>query len=318
MMPHPATPHRDPTPWQIAELPGSSDRAAAEAFCRDVAAGHYENFTVATQLVPPRLRQHLANVYAFARWSDDLADEADSPQAAADALAAWRAELDACFAGRPGHPIFVALAETVRSTGLTIEPFVDLLDAFTEDSRFDASGVGPRYQTRSDLVDYCRRSADPVGRIVLALEGCRTADLVAMSDAICTGLQLVNFWQDIRRDRLAGRVYLPREDMGRHGVEESMLDEPRAVPEVVSLLRDEVEWARECFTRGEPLVGLAPVSLRPAIRMFLGGGRAVADAIERAGYDTLAFRPTIGRTRKLLLAGRAWLGVQFQTLVGQR
>jgi squalene synthase HpnC len=307
----PAQPaRRDPTAWHLARVPTAGDLAAAEAFCRDVASRHYENFTVATRLVPPRLRQHLANVYAFARWSDDLADEAASPAEAARDLAAWRQGLEECFAGRPGHPVYVALAETVRQTGLTIEPFADLLDAFEEDRAFDAAGVAVRYADRDEVVAYCRRSADPVGRIVLALEGCRDAALVAMSDSICTGLQLVNFWQDVRRDRLAGRVYLPRDDMQQHGVTEAMLDAQRAGPRLRELLRAEVAWARECFEAGSPLVGLAPPVLRPAIGMFLAGGRAVADAIERGGFDTLGRRPTVGKWTKLRLAAQAWCRLQ--------
>ena len=295
---------RDPAAWRMAALPATDDLPAAQAFCRAIAGRHYENFTVATRLVPARLRQHLANVYAFARWSDDLADEAVDPAAATRELAAWRQQLEDCFAGRPRHPIFVALADTIRRTDLDIEPFARLLTAFERDQ------TTTRYETRADLLDYCRHSADPVGRIVLALEGCREEALLRLSDSICTGLQLVNFWQDIRRDRLAGRVYLPREDMRRHGVDESMLDQPPASGGLVSLVRDEVAWARDCFAAGAPLVAAAPAVLRPAIQMFLDGGRSLATAIERSGYDTLVRRPTVGRWTKLWLAGRAWWGLR--------
>jgi squalene synthase HpnC len=303
---------RDPAAWRMARVPEGLDLAAAEAFCRDVARRHYENFTVATRLVPPRLRQDLANVYAFARWSDDLADEAASPAEARRALADWRQRLDDCFAGRQSHPVFVALAGTVRRTGLAIGPFSDLLAAFEEDQAFDEAGVAVRYATRADLLCYCRRSADPVGRIVLGLEGCRDPELLSLSDRICTGLQLVNFWQDIRRDRLAGRVYLPREDMARRGVDPAALDAPRASPALVSLVREEVAWARQCFDAGGPLVRRAPPVLRPAIGMFLAGGRALADAIERTGFDTLVRRPTVGKWTKIRLACRAWW--QLRTL----
>lgn len=291
---------RDPAAWRLARLPATTDLAAAEAFCREVARRHYENFTVATRLVPPRLRQHLATVYAFARWSDDLADEAADPAEAVVRLAEWRHELEESFAGRPRHPVMIAVWHTARQTGLTIEPFAHLLDAFEQDQH------KTRYETREELIDYCRRSADPVGRIVLALEGCRDPQLVAMSDSICTGLQLVNFWQDLRRDRLAGRVYLPRADMRRHGVDEEELDAPTASPALRRLLADEVAWARECFSSGAPLAERGPAVLRPAISMFLGGGRAVADALERADFDTLVRRPTVGRWRKLTLAARGW------------
>lgn len=294
-----AAARRDPAAWELARVPPAGDPAACRRFCRAVAARHYENFTVATLLVPPRLRQHLANVYTFARWADDLADEAASPQAAAAALADWRCGLEACFAGRPRHPVYVALAETVQQRGLAIQPFADLIDAFEQDQ------VKPRYATRAELVDYCRRSADPVGRIVLALEGCRDPDLVRMSDSICTALQLVNFWQDITRDRLAGRIYLPEEDLRRHGVDEAMLAEAPAAAAVRSLVCEEVAWARECFAAGSRLPAVAPPALRPAIALFLAGGLAVADAIEAAGFDTLSRRPTVGRLTKLRLAGRA-------------
>lgn len=295
---------RDPAAWRLAALPATEDLQAAQAFCRAIATRHYENFTVATRLVPARLRQDLANVYAFARWSDDLADEAADPAAATRDLAAWRQELEDCFAGRPRHPIFVALRDTISRARLDIEPFARLLTAFERDQ------TTTRYETRADLLDYCRHSADPVGRIVLALEGCREEALVSRSDSICTGLQLVNFWQDIRRDRLAGRVYLPREDMRRHGVDETMLDRPRACSELVALVRDEVAWARDCFAAGAPLVASAPAVLRPAIRMFLDGGLSLATAIERSAYDTLVRRPTVGRWTKLRLAARAWWGLQ--------
>lgn len=312
---------RDAAAWDLVPPPPGADLAAAEAYCRSVARRHYENFTVATRLVPARLRQHMANVYAFARWSDDLADEDRDPARAVAGLADWRRGLEECFAGRPAHPIHVALAETARRTGVTIEPFAALLDAFEEDAAFDAAGTGVRYADREALAAYCRRSADPVGRIVLALEGCRDADLVAMSDAICTGLQLVNFWQDIRRDRQAGRIYLPGDDMARHGVSVDMLDKAPASAALRRLVHDEVAWARERFSAGAALVDAAPEVLRPAIGMFLAGGRAVADAIEEADYDTLSRRPTVGRLKKLSLAARAWwrlAGVSWRGRGGHR
>lgn len=285
---------RDPAAWELAPVPSDLDPTAAEAFCRRVAAAHYENFTVATRLVPSALRQDLANVYTFARWSDDLADEPNEGDAMA-ALVDWRNGLDACFSGKPNHPVFVALARTVERHGLAIAPFVDLLDAFKQDQHT------LRYETREQLLAYCRRSADPVGRIVLALAGCRDSEQVALSDAICTGLQLVNFWQDVRRDRMAGRVYLPAEDRRLHGVEEEMLDADQAGPELIALVREEVDWARGFFAQGEALVEKGPPVLRPAIRLFLGGGRGVAQAIEKAGYDTLRRRPTLSHWLKVKL-----------------
>jgi squalene synthase HpnC len=290
---------REPTAWQTAACPDSLDLPAAEAFCRLLAAGHYENFSVASRLLPAALRQDLANVYAFARWADDLADESSGPQESLAALADWRERLVRAAEGRPDHPIFVALAATIRRHGLPVTPFHHLLDAFEQDQS------KTRYRTRAELLGYCGGSANPVGRIVLGLAGCSEPAAVARSDSICTGLQLVNFWQDIVRDRRAGRVYVPAEDMDRHGVREQDLDSPVASEPVRRLVRDLVAWARECFAAGADLPCSGPLSLRPAIRLFLGGGRAVADAIERQGFDTLRARPVVGRGTKAGLAIRA-------------
>ena len=289
---------RDPTAWAVAGVPGRADLRGARAFCRAVAARHYENFPVVSLLVPKRLRQDFANVYAFARWSDDLADESSGPQEASERLAEWREGLERCFRGRPDHPVYVALADTAGRKSLSIDPFRDLLDAFEQDQR------RTRYATRSELLDYCRRSANPVGRIVLALDGCRDPEAARLADAICTGLQLVNFWQDMRRDGLAGRVYVPSEDLARHGVRDDDLKASEASADLRAMTRDLVAWARDCFDEGSPLVSIAPRDLRPAIAAFLAGGRAVAGAIERRGFDTLSGRPVLDRWTKVkLVAG---------------
>lgn len=305
---------RDPAAWTLVgddrPRPASGDSSAsaepapgtslalpdAEAFCRKIATGHYENFSVLSWLVPSDLRQDFANVYAFARWSDDLADESADPEEATRALGAWRRELDACGRREASHPILVALTETIRRHQLELTPFHDLLDAFVQDQHV------VRYETREQLIDYCRRSANPVGRIVLALAGCRDPQRLAESDAICTGLQLVNFWQDIRRDREAGRIYLPLADMHRHGVAEADLDATSANSRLQLLLSEEVAWAEACFDTGEPLISRGPRSLQPAIAAFAGGGRAVVQAIRRSGYDTLSRRPVVSKTKKLSLA----------------
>ncbi len=295
----PQVAQRDPTAWQLARLPGSLDLSSAEIFCRQVAAAHYENFTVATRLVPSGLRQDLANVYTFARWSDDLADESEGD--ATVALSTWRCGLDACFAGAPTHPVFVALSETVRRHRLSLDPFADLIDAFIQDQTVT------RYESRDQLLEYCRRSADPVGRIVLGLAHCEAAEEIRLSDSICTGLQLVNFWQDVRRDYNGGRIYIPAEDMRRHGVSEQMLNASSASPEFIALITDEVAWAERCFDNGQSLVDTAPFVLRPAIQLFLEGGRGVAQAIRRAGFDTLGKRPVLPKRAKMNLAFRAAL-----------
>ena len=293
----PQVAQRDPTAWQLGRLPADLELSSAEMFCRQVAAAHYENFTVATRLVPSDLRQDLANVYTFARWSDDLADESEGD--ATVALSEWACGLDACFAGTPTHPVFVALSETVRRHSLSLNPFADLIDAFIQDQTVT------RYESRDQLLEYCRRSADPVGRIVLGLAHCKAAEEIRLSDSICTGLQLVNFWQDIRRDYLGGRIYIPAEDMRRHGVTEDMLNASSASQEFISLLTDEVEWAEQWFGNGQSLVKTAPSVLRPAIQLFLEGGRGVAQAIRRAGFDTLTKRPVLKKRAKMNLAFRA-------------
>jgi len=297
---------RDPPAWQLASLPGDLEVTTAESFCRQVASSHYENFTVATSLVPAELRQDLANVYTFARWSDDIADESDGD--ATDALKSWHSGLVACFAGAPSHPVFVALSKTVERHGLPIEPFADLIDAFIQDQTVT------RYESREQLLDYCRRSANPVGRIVLGLANCRGGNQFELSDAICTGLQLVNFWQDVRRDYLAGRIYLPQEDMRRHGVSEAMLESNLATPQFIALLAEEVAWAEACFDRGQSLVKTAPNVLKPAVRLFLEGGRGVAKAIRCSGFDTLTKRPTLHRVAKLQLAGKAAVSMTLNRL----
>ncbi len=312
---------RDRAAWDVAPLPPTLDRGAAEAFCRLVAERHYENFSVVTRLVPPRLRQDFANVYAFCRWSDDLADEAANPAAGLAALERWRSGLDECLDGRPGHPVYVALAATLQRHALDGRPFHDLLDAFTEDLAFDRDAVVVRYADRESLLAYCRRSADPVGRIVLGLEGCTDATAVRQADAICTGLQLVNFWQDLRRDRLAGRVYVPDSDLRRHGVSADELAGSRASPGLRALVAAGLVWVEECFATGAPLERTAPVALRPAISLFRAGGRAIAAAIHRAGCDTLAARPTVPSPTKARLVLRAMMAVAVgrcrESLLGQ-
>ena len=309
-VPDPRPPRgRDCAAWDVAPLPPTLDRGAAEAFCRLVAERHYENFSVVSRLVPPRLRQDFANVYAFCRWSDDLADEAANPAVGLAALGRWRAGLDECLDGRPGHPVYVALAATIRRHALDGRPFHDLLDAFAEDLAFDRDAVVVRYADREALLGYCRRSADPVGRIVLGLEGCTDATAVRQADAICTGLQLVNFWQDLRRDRLAGRVYVPESELCRHRVSPDELAGSRAGPGLRSLVAAGLDWVAECFATGAPLERTAPVALRPAISLFRAGGRAIAAAIDRAGCDTLAARPTVPAPTKARLVLRAMVAV---------
>ena len=183
-------------------------------YCRRLARSHYENFSVASWFLPQRLRQHFFNVYAYCRISDDLGDEIGDPMASLQLLDQWEAELNACYDSSPRHPVFVALAETVRRFEIPKHEFADLLTAFRQDQRI------ARYETFDDLLGYCRYSANPVGHLVLYLCGYHDAERQKLSDYTCTALQLANFWQDVSADFSKGRIYLPLEDLRRFGVSE--------------------------------------------------------------------------------------------------
>lgn len=278
---------------------------AARDYCRALADAHYENFTVASWLVPRGLRQHFCNVYAYCRWADDLADEplvAASPGMRADDLLEWwERQLNELYAGRATHPVFIALRETVQTFELPREPFADLLVAFRRDQ------VQTRYETLADLLNYCEKSANPVGRIVLHLGGSASAENVARSDAICTGLQLANFCQDVRRDWEIGRIYLPQEVCRRQGWDEARFALGRCDEEFRLLLAELVEGAAGLFERGEPLKSTVSREVRPAVSVFLGGGQAILAAIRRGRYDVWSRRPAVGRlTKAWLLAKACW------------
>jgi len=229
----------------------------ARLFCRQLATQHYENFTIVSWYLPRRLRQHFYNVYAYCRVSDDLADEEPDQAASLELLADWREQLHAMYDGQASHPVFVALQETIAAFDIPQEPFDLLLDAFVQDRH------QTRYATFEELLEYCRRSADPVGRLVLYLGGYRDETRQRLSDCTCTALQLANFWQDVRRDwDERGRVYLPREDLDRFGVTEDQLAAGDCTPQYRELLRFEVERTRELFRRGLPLIDLVAGHLR--------------------------------------------------------
>lgn len=277
----------------------------AEAYCRRLATSHYENFPVVTWLLPRELHQHFYNVYAFCRWADDLGDEAKSPEQALDLLAWWRSELNACYRGETRHPVFVALKSTIDRFTIPVDPFADLISAFQQDQ------VIREYETFDQLRDYCRRSADPVGRIVLRLCECSTDENIAWSDSICTGLQLANFWQDVSRDLDIGRIYLPREDRARFGYRDEDLRNRVTNPEFLALMRFEVDRAREWLTAGLPLVDRLPGRLQIDIDLFARGGLAILKEIQRAGYRVLTRRPNLskwafGRLAISALLRRAW------------
>ena len=199
-----------------AKIPKPLGLSQGRRYCRRLARGHYENFTVVSWLLPRRLRQDFYNVYAYCRWADDLADEPGDPQRSLSLLDWWEKELRDCYAGKAWHPVFLALADTIRRYSIPIDPFIDLLVAFRQDQRVR------RYDDMGQLTQYCRYSANPVGRLILYLGKCHTPERAQLADSICTGLQLANFWQDVARDWDMGRVYLPAADCARFGYDDAM------------------------------------------------------------------------------------------------
>lgn len=276
-------------------------RAQAQRYCTRLALTHYENFTVASLFLPRHLLRHFHNVYAYCRWADDLADESSGGTTALGLLQWWRAELEACYAGQPRHPVMVALRETIGRFHIPREPFLDLLTAFEQDQRVR------RYETFDDLLQYCRNSANPVGHLVLHLCEEFSPRKAALADHICTGLQLANFWQDVARDLDIGRVYLPVEDRQRFGYSEDDLEQRRFTPAFVALLRFEVERARAWFQRGLPLLDLVRPAVRLDLDLFARGGLAILRKIEQCGYNVWDSRPVLTKWDKAALVGGALL-----------
>ena len=270
----------------------------AYAACARVTGGHYENFPVASLLLPPPMRPHIAAIYAFARAADDFADEGDrSAGERLRLLDDWHARLAACVAGGGDDPVFVALGETIRTCRLPVGLFEDLLSAFRQDV------TTARYATWADVADYCRRSANPVGRLVLRVAGYRDGRLDTASDAVCTALQLTNFWQDLERDWRKGRIYVPRETLDRTGASERDLDAHTLTPAWREALADMAERTRALFDAGRPVCDGVSGRLRYELRFTWLGGRRILDRLEEAGFDVFAARPTLGAAD---LAGLAW------------
>lgn len=276
-------------------------RLGAQAYCSTLARTHYENFSVATLLLPRRLIPHFHNIYAYCRWADDLGDETGGGQQALDLLQWWREELLRCYDGKPRHPVMVALRHTIQRYRIPPTPFLDLLLAFEQDQ------VVKRYDTYEQVLGYCRYSANPVGQLVLYLCNCHDEKNASLSDAICTGLQLANFWQDVARDLDIGRVYLPAEDRRRFGYPDADLDARRFTPAFAELMRFEVERARSLFTAGMPLVARVPEEVQPDIELFALGGLGILRKIEEIGYDIWRARPVLRKWEKMaLLGGVLW------------
>jgi squalene synthase HpnC len=271
----------------------------ARVYCSGLASSHYENFTVASLLSPRALRPHFHAIYAYCRWADDLADETGGGPGALHLLDWWRGELLRCYEGRCQHPVMVALHETIQRFRIPPEPFLDLLTAFVQDQTVK------RYQTYAQLLDYCRNSANPVGRLVLYLLECHDAARGSLSDAVCTGLQLANFWQDVARDFAIGRVYLPEEDRRTFGYTDEQMERRTCTPEFGRLLAFEVNRAREFFIKGQPLIRCLPRRFRADVELFIDGGLAILASIERQGYDVWSSRPVLSKWHKARLVGKA-------------
>jgi len=273
--------------------------AEAFAFCEQRVRAHYENFPVGL-LVPRAKRPYVHALYAYARAADDFADEPMYEGMRAEKLDQWEARLHAAYEGRADDPIFIALAETVRALDIPKPLLLDLLSAFRQDT------VKPRYETWDELLDYCRRSANPVGRLVLLIFEYRDPELDLLSDRICTALQLANHWQDLAVDLARGRIYAPRELCSLHGVKEWDLNAARVGPEFAALMQDLIGRTRALFLAGRPLCDRVGRDLRFEMRLTWLGGWMILDGIERAGFDVFRRRPQHGLAAKARLAWRAW------------
>lgn len=276
-------------------LPQGLAGALPESLCAKLARTHYENFTVGSMFLPRALRKHVFNIYAYCRVCDDLADETGDPELSLRLLDWWREELFACFAGNPVHPVFQALSETIEAFDLPIQPFEDLISAFMQDQKIT------RYRTFKELLDYCSRSANPVGRLFLCLLGYRDAERQRLSDYTCTALQLANFWQDIGNDYPRGRIYIPLEDMEKFGYSECELRNQIVNTCFRRLMRFQINRTREFFERGAGLSRLIDGVGSVDIELFTRGGMCLLESIERQNYNVFSKRITVSTSKKIAL-----------------
>lgn len=272
---------------------------------------HYENFPVASWLCPPNLRQPIAAIYAFARAADDIADEGDAtPQQRLEQLKAYRAQLHACACNAPidsewSH-IFIPLGHQIHTQHLPLQLLDDLLSAFIQD--IEKTRDGSTYVDRAQLLDYCKRSANPVGRLLLHLYGVHEPEAVAQSDAICTALQLINFWQDLSEDIPRGRHYLTDTDCTQFGVERDALTHLKVTPNIQKLIASNVDWARDCMRQGMPLVHRLPGRIGWELRLVVQGGLCILDKVAAQQGASLHTRLTVSKTDAVRMLWRAlWM-----------
>jgi len=281
--------------------------ARAYAACEKLARSHYENFPVASRLLPAAMRPHIAAVYAFARIADDFADEGTAPAAERQArLADWQLRLHRAVAAPPHTPgddddlLFLAIAHTIRSRDLPVTLFDDLLSAFAQDT------TTTRYASWGDLLDYCRRSANPIGRLVLRIAGRVDAQLDRSSDALCTALQLTNFWQDFGRDWRAGRLYIPRDVSDAAGARERDLETGQLTEPWINAIGGCVDVTRRFFADGRAVCDGVNGRLRYELRFTWLGGRRMLDRVEAGRRTLLQTRPTLGSGDAPSLLWQAW------------
>jgi hydroxysqualene synthase len=279
----------------------------AFAYCERMARSHYENFPVGSLLIPRDRRRYVYSIYAFARTADDFADEGygDDGLDEAGRLAAlddWERKLEASYRGEASHPVFIALAETAKDLRLPVRLFRDLLSAFKQDV------TKRRYANFDEVLDYCARSANPVGSLILLLFGYHEERLHRLSDSICTGLQLANFWQDVAVDIRKDRIYLPQDEMADFGVSVDDLRDGRSSDRAAALLRVQVERTRRFFEDGRGLPGMVSGRLAVELRLTWLGGMRILRRIEEQGYDTLRARPVITKWDKIVLLLRSLIG----------
>ncbi len=262
-------------------------------YTRWLATHHYENFQVVSILLPKRLHQDFYNVYAFCRWADDLGDEIGDTQESLRLLVWWRGELHRMYTGSATHPVFVALRTTVERHELPIEPFNNLITAFERDQ------TTPRYRNFEEVFEYCRYSANPVGRLVLGLCGYRDQARYELSDATCTALQLANFWQDVTVDWQKDRVYLPLDLLERHGSSVEAIATRKFDEHFRAAMKEAVDVARALFLKGLPLADQVDRRLAIDLELFSRGGLKVLEKIERQNYDVLAARPSVSKIERV-------------------
>jgi hydroxysqualene synthase len=273
--------------------------AEAYAHCEQIARTHYENFPVASRLLPPPMRPHIAAIYAFARAADDFADEPEYEGRRTEALDRWEDALQRACHGEADHPVFVALADTIEKRDLPIPPLEDMLAAFRMD--MDVR----RYSSFNALRGYTARSAEPVGRLLLALFGYRDAELVRYADELSTALQMTNFWQDVAADAARDHIYLPAEDLHFFGVTEADVKALKPDPRLRQLLRYEVARTRALYEKGRPLLDKVGKDLRMELTLIWLVGTTILDKIEAADYDVFTQRPAIRRRDQAVIMARA-------------